>query len=139
MYYVLDLQKGDMVMQNEAEIRIKQELIAEILNLEKFYGSLKDYLLGAEYNAVEIRGNLQVFKDSLNKVSAYILALYNLKGQRIKIPWESLFTNVDLALATMEIAPAPKLRAAIQLAFEMSEPKIEQVMSYLANLKEFLK
>ncbi len=128
-------------MQNgtETEARVKQELLAEIQTLESYYKVISSYLAGTEYDVAEIRGNLQIFKASLNKASAYLLTLYNLKGQRIKIPWESLFTNLDHALATMELAPSAKLRMAIQLALNMSDPKIEQVMSYLVSLKEFLK
>lgn len=123
----------------ETENRLKQELLAEIQNLENNYALLNSYLAGKEYDATQIRGTLQVFKDSLSRASAYLLTLYNLKGQRIKIPWEPLFTNLDHALATMELAPSVKLRTAVQLALNMAEPKIEQVMSYMVNLKEFLK
>ncbi len=128
-------------MQNgtETEARVKQELFTEIQNLESYYQVISGYLAGTEYDVTEIRANLQIFKASLNKATAYLLTLYNLKGQRIKIPWESLFTNLDNALATMELASSAKLRMAVQLALNMSEPKIEQVMSYLVSLKEVLK
>jgi hypothetical protein len=123
----------------ETENRLKLDLFTEIETLENYYKVLSSYLAGSEYEVTEIRRNLQTFKDSLSRASAYLLTLYNLKGQRIKIPWESLFTNLDHALASMELAPSAKLRTAVQLALNMSEPKIEQVMSYLVNLKEFLK
>ena len=121
------------------ENRLKSDLFVEIETLEHQYTILKNYLAGTENGASEIRSSLQNFKASLSRASAYLLALYNLKGQRIKIPWESLFTNLDNALATMELAPISKLRTSVQIALNMTDPKIEQVMSYLENLKEFLK
>lgn len=123
----------------DPETRLRQDLLAEIETLENYYKVLSSYLAGAEYDPAEIRGNLQIFKASLSRASAYLLTLYNLKGQRIKIPWEPLFTNLDHALATMDLVPSSKLRTTVQLALNMSEPKIEQVLSYLVNLKEFLK
>lgn len=123
----------------ETEKRLKEELLAEIQNLENYYAVLSSYLSGKEYDAAQVRSTLHAFKASLNRASAYLLTLYNLKGQRIKIPWEQLFTNLDHALATMELAPPAKLRTAVQLALNMAEPKIEHVLSYLSNLKEFLK
>ncbi|MCX8150307.1 MAG: hypothetical protein N3D85_02220 [Candidatus Bathyarchaeota archaeon] len=126
-------------MQTETENKIKQDLLVEIHNLENYYALLNNYLSGKEYEATQIRSILQLFKASLSRTSAYLLTLYNLKGQRIKIPWEQLFTNLDHTLATMELAPSAKLRTAVQLALNMAEPKIDQVMSYLTNLKEFLK
>lgn len=121
------------------ETKLKHDLFVEIEALENHYRILSRYLAGNEYGSTEIRGNLHNFKDSLSRTSAYLLALYNLKGQRVKIPWESLFTNLDHALATMELAPPAKLRMAVQLALNMSDPKIEEVVSYLVNLKEYLK
>lgn len=123
----------------ETEKRLKDDLLAEIHNLENYYALLSSYLSGKEYDAAQVRSTLQAFKASLSRASAYLLTLYNLKGQRVKIPWESLFTNLDHALATMELAPSTKLRTAVQLALNMGEPKIGQVLSYLSNLKEFLK
>jgi len=65
-----------------------------------------------------------------------VLALYNLKGKRVNIPWESLFTSLDYALATLSTAPK---KAAIQAILSMAEPQMEQVLSYFAALKESLK
>jgi hypothetical protein len=125
-------------MQDGTEARIKNELNSEIQALEEHYLTIKDYLSGTELGNAEIVGTLQVFKDTLNRISAHILTLYTLKGQKTKITWDSLFTNLDDALATMRASANPKPRAAIQLALNLSEPKIEQVMSYLSALKQSL-
>jgi hypothetical protein len=125
-------------MQDGTEARIKNELNSEIQALEKHYLAIKDYLSGTELDNAEIIGTLQVFKDTLNRISAHILTLYTLKCQKTKITWDSLFTNLDDALVTMRASANPKPRAAIQLALNLSEPKIEQVMSYLSALKQSL-
>ena len=125
-------------MQDGTEARIKNELNSEIQALEKHYLTIKDYLSGTEYDAIQIIGTLRAFKDGLSRISAHILTLYTLKGQKTKITWDSLFTNLDDALATMRASANPKPRAAIQLALNLSEPKIEQVMSYLSALKQSL-
>lgn len=126
------------IIQGPAEKRIKEDLLEQIGNLENQYTTIKKYLSNGEYDALEIKCNVQIFKETLEKVSAYVLTLYNLKGQRVKIPWDSLVTNLEYALATMELAPQSKIKTAIQLALNMSEPKIESVLAYLKNLKEFL-
>jgi hypothetical protein len=126
-------------MQDGTEARIKNELNSEIQALEEHYLTIKDYLSGTEYDAIQIIGTLRAFKDGLSRISAHILTLYTLKGQKTKITWDSLFTNLDDALVTMRASANPKPRAAIQLALNLSEPKIEQVMSYLSTLKQSLK
>jgi hypothetical protein len=73
----------------------------------------------------------------LSKISMHILTLYTLEGQKTKITWDSLFTNIDYALERLQ-ASRSNLRPAIQLAMDMSEPKIEEVMSYLLTLKKSL-
>lgn len=83
----------------------------------------------------EIAGTLQTWKDDLSVISAHILTLYQLKGQRAKITWDSLFTNIDTALETIRNSTRPKPRAAIETALNMSDPKIGEVMAYLAKLK----
>ena len=127
-------------MQNGADARIKNELFCEIQLLEENFKIIRDYLAGAEYEITDIHMALQKFRDGLSRASAYILALYNLRGQKIKnIPWEPLFTNIDYALATMAISSNQKPRTAVQLALTISEPKIDQVMAYLLTLKESLR
>jgi hypothetical protein len=125
-------------MQDKTEEHIKGDLIAEIQNLENIYGKLKSYVEGAEYGTIEIGSYMQSFKDSLSRASAFILALYNLKGKKVKIPWDSLFTNLDYAIASVSVSPSMNLRSAIRLALTMSEPKIQEVMAYLQSLKESL-
>jgi len=128
-----------MHMQDGTEAQIKNELITEIQNLEKHFSLIKNYLSGTEYDDVEIIGNLRVFKDTLSRISAHILTLYTMKGQRTKITWDSLFVNIDNALATLSSYSKRKPRETIQLAFDMSEPKVEEVMSYLSSLNASLR
>ena len=128
-----------ILMQGGTESQIKNELLNEIGILEKHYLIIKNYLSGTEYEDMEIVGNLRVFKDTLNRISAHILTLYTLKGQRTKITWDPLLSNIDEALATMNSSSKRKPRATIQLALNISDPKIEEVMSYLAALKTSLR
>ena len=125
-------------MKDEAEAKTRKVLTAEIETLEIHYETLKEYLAGRQIDDSEIVGVMRAFKDNLSTVSAHILTLYQLKGQRAKITWESLFTNIDTALETIRNSAHPKPRAAIETALNMSEPKIEEVMTYLATLKQSL-
>jgi len=125
-------------MKDEAEAKTRKVLTAEIETLEIRYETLKEYLAGRQIDDSEIVGVMRAFKDNLSTVSAHILTLYQLKGQRAKITWESLFTNIDTALETIRNSAHPKPRAAIETALKMSEPKIEEVMTYLATLKQSL-
>jgi hypothetical protein len=117
---------------------IKTELYGEIQTLEKQYCTIKDYLSGKEYDRLEIIGTLQVFRNTLNKISMHVLTLYTLEGQKTKITWDSLFTNIDHALETLQASARSAPRPTIQLALNMSEPKIEEVLSYLLTLKKSL-
>ena len=123
-------------MQNDSETRIKQDLLVEIQNLENNYEIIANFTAGIEYEVAVIGSSLQSFKDSLSRASAFVLALYNLKGKRVNIPWDPLFTNLDYALATLSTAPK---KAAVQAILSMSEVQMEQVMSYFSALKESLK
>jgi chromosome segregation ATPase len=125
-------------MREETEARMRSDLKSEIKALEKRYETIKNYLAGAETEDFEIVGALQALKDDLSTISAHILTLYQLKGQRTRITWESLFTNIDTALETIRNSVHAKPRAAIEMAFNMSDPKIEEVMAYLAKLKQSL-
>jgi len=125
-------------MKDEAEAKTRKVLTAEIETLEIHYETLKEYLAGRQIDDSEIVGVMRAFKDNLSTVSAHILTLYQLKGQRAKITWESLFTNIDTALETIRNSAHPKPRAAIETALNMSDPKIEEVMTYLATLKQSL-
>jgi hypothetical protein len=115
---------------------IKTKLYGEIETLEKQYRALKGYLEG-NGDSLEIVGAAKGFRDTLNKISTHVLTLYTLEGQKAKITWDSLLTNIDNALETLKSSRS-KPKPAIQLALNISEPKIEEVMSYLLTLKKSL-
>jgi hypothetical protein len=123
-------------MQNDVETKIKQDLLAEIQCLEQNYRVIENFAAGKEYEVTVVGSSIQCFKDSLSRASAFVLALYNLKGKRVNIPWEPLFTSLDYALATLSTAPK---KAAVQAILSMAEPQMEQVMTYFSALKESLK
>ncbi len=126
-------------MQDTTAARIKQDLSTEILNLEQNYKVIKSFLSGKDYDVTDLTACLQAFKDSLSRASAFVLALYNLKGKRVNIPWEPLFTTLDYALATASFSPAPKQKAQVKVILSMAESQLEQVMSYFSSLKDALK
>jgi len=116
---------------------IKTELYGKIETLERQYRAIKDYLSGKEAESLEIIGTLRGFRSTLSKISMHILTLYTLEGQKTKITWNSLFKNIDHVLDQLQSSRSNP-RPAIQLALDMSEPKIEEVMSYLLTLKKSL-
>ena len=124
---------------SDAEERIKQDLFVEVQNLEQNYSVIGSFVSGKDYDSLVIGGTLQSFKDSLSRASAFVLALYNLKGKRVNIPWEPLFTSLDYALATIGFSSSPKQKAAVRTILSMSEEQMKQVLSYFAALKESLK
>jgi len=117
---------------------IKTKLYGEIETLEQQYRALKDYLAGKEDASLEIIGTLRGFRSTLSKISTHILTLYTLEGQKTNITWDSLLTNMDNALETLQASTRSKPRPTIQLALNISEPKIDEVMSYLLTLKKSL-
>ena len=123
-------------MQSDAETKIKQDLYVEILNLEQNYKVIQGFMAGKDYDVSVIGQSIQSFKDSLSRASAFVLALYNLKGKRVNIPWEPLFTNLDYALATLTTAPK---KGAVQVILGMAKEQMDQVLSYFSALKESLK
>jgi hypothetical protein len=125
-------------LKDESEAQTRKILTAEIEALEVRYETLREYLRGRQIDDFDIVGVLRAYKNDLSTISAHILTLYQLKGQRAKITWESLFTNIDTALETIQNSAHPKPRAAIETALNMSEPKIEEVMAFLATLKQSL-
>ena len=127
-----------MSMRDGTDEIIKTELYGEIETLEKQYRVVKEYLSGTEAESLEIIGTLRGFRNTLNKISTHILTLYTLEGQKTKITWDSLFTNIDHALERMQASAGSNPRPTIQLAFDMSDPKIEEIMSYLLTLKKSL-
>lgn len=126
-------------MQNDAETKIKQDLFAEILNLEQNYKVIESFVAGKDYDVTVIGSSIQSFKDSLSRASAFVLALYSLKGKRVNIPWELLFTSLDYALATISVSAAPKQKVAVRVILSMAEEQVKQVLSYFSALKESLK
>jgi len=122
-------------MQNDAEAKIKQDLLVEIQILSENFIVIDGFVRGNDYDSVLLGTSIQSFKDSLSRASAFVLALYNLKGKRVSIPWEQLFTSLDYAIATITTTPK---RAAVQTILAMAEPQMQQVLSYFAALKESL-
>jgi hypothetical protein len=125
-------------MQDGTDEIIKTELYGEIETLQKEYRIIKEYLAGKEYDSLQIIGTLREFRNTLSKISARILTLYTLKGQKTKITWDSLLTNIDNALETLQTNRSKQPRPTIRLSLNISDPKIEEVMSYLLTLKESL-
>jgi hypothetical protein len=117
---------------------IKTKLYGEIETLESQYRALMGYLAGEEADRLEIIGAAKGFRGTLNKISTHILTLYTLEGHKAKITWDSLLTNIDNALERLQSSASSKPVPAIQLALNISEPKIGEVMSYLLKLKKSL-
>jgi len=123
-------------MQDQTEAKIKRDLLVEICNLEQNYKVIAGFISGKEYDVAVVGASIQSFKDSLSRASAFVLALYSLKGKRVNIPWEPLFISLDYALATLTTAPK---KAAVQAILSMAEPQMKQVLAYFSALKESLK
>jgi hypothetical protein len=124
-------------MQDGKDAQVRGVLRAEIDALQKYYATLNEFVAGKEYDSIEIAATLQVFKESLNRITSHILTLYVLNKQKTKITWEPLLENLENATATTRAAKG-NVRSAIELAFNMSEPNAQEVMAYLAKLKESL-
>jgi len=124
-------------MQNGKDAQANAILRDEIDALQKNYSTIKEYLSGKECDPIEVAATLQVFKENLNRVSSHILTMYVLKGIKAKITWDSLLANLYNASATIQKSRLDQ-RSAIELAFNMSEPNAQEVMTYLAKLKESL-
>ena len=126
-------------MADNTETKIKQDLLVEIQNLHQSYLAIESFLGGKDFDSLELGITIQTFKDSLSRASAFVLALYNLKGKRVNIPWETLFTSLDYALATISVSSSAKQKTAVKTILSMSQEQMEQVLSYFAALKESLK
>jgi len=122
----------------EAENKIKQDIKVEIQTLQDNYKVLASFVAGTDYDPITIGGSMQAFKDSLSRASAYVLALYNLRGQRVNIPWEQLFNNLDYAIKTLSASATLTQRDAVRAVLAMSREQLTQVMSYFLALKESL-
>ena len=119
-------------MQNDTETKIKQDLLAEIQNLEQNYRVIASFTAGKDYDVSTIGTSIQSFKDSLSRASAFVLALYNFKGKRVNIPWEPLFTTLDYAIATLSTTPK---KDAVQVILSMAKDQMDQVLAYFSALK----
>ncbi len=126
-------------VQNEKVAVIKSELSSEIESLQSYYTVLKGYMGGAGRDVVEVAGALRVFRDGLSRVSAHVLALYEITGQRTKITWEPLLENLDNALEALRGSVRGNPGAAVELGLSMSEPNAAEVMGYLSKLQESLR
>jgi len=126
-------------MSMDTEAKIKQDILAEIQVMNENYRILAGFIAGQDYDPATVGNSMQAFKDSLSRASAYVLALYNLKGRRVTIPWESLFTNLDYAIATLSVSASIKQRDAVRSTLAMSHEQMKQVLNYFAALKETLK
>lgn len=115
---------------------IKTKLYSEIETLEKQYFTLKEHLEGDNGNS-EIVKVVQGLRDLLDEISTHVLTLYTLEGKKAKITWDSLLTNINNALETLQNSSS-KPKPTVQLALKISEPKIEDVISYLLTLKKSL-
>jgi hypothetical protein len=117
---------------------IKTKLYGEIETLEKQYNALDSYLAGNGDDRLGIVSTLKGFRDTLNKISTHILTLYTLEGKKTKITWDPLLTNINNALERLQSSASAKTIPTIQLALNISEPKIEEVTSFLLKLKKSL-
>jgi hypothetical protein len=133
------LTRRRLVMPEGTEAKIRQDLSVEIDNLQESYHQLKNAFAAKDYDQLAAATAIRAFKDSLNRASAYTMTLYNLRGHRVNIPWEQLFTNLDYALATINMSSSLKQRDAVYTILSMSKAEFEQVLSYFAALKESLK
>ncbi len=122
----------------DTEAKIKQDILAEIQVMNENYRIIAGFISGQDYDPATIGNSMQTFKDSLSRASAYVLALYNLKGRRVNIPWESLFTSLDYAIATLSVSASIKQRDAVRSTLAMSHEQMKQVLNYFAALKESL-
>jgi hypothetical protein len=126
-------------MPEGTEAKIRQDLSAEIDNLQESYRQLKNVFAAKDYDQLATATAIRAFKDSLSRASAFTMTLYNLRGHRVNIPWEQLFTNLDYALATVNMSSSLKQRDAVYTILSMSKTEFQQVLEYFSNLKESLK
>jgi hypothetical protein len=126
-------------MIGETEVKIKHDLYAEIVLLEESYRQINSGLLAMDYDASIVASALKTFKDSLNRASAYALALYTLKGKQVNFSWDHLFIHLDYAIAAVNGSPSIKQRDTVQTILTMSKTELEQVLTYFATLKASIK
>lgn len=123
-------------MSVDAEARIKQDILSEIQVLDQNYRILAGFISGQDLDPTTVGTSMQNFKASLSRASAYVLALYNLRGVHVSIPWEQLFTSLDFAIATLSGAASIKQRDAVRSTLAMSQDQMKQVLNYFYALKK---
>ena len=123
-------------MENGTEAKIRQDILREIQVLEQNYQIISAFISGSDLDPSTLGNSLQAFKDSLSRASTYVLALYNLRGQRIDIPWEQLFSNLDYALAALSASASINQRDMVRATLAMSKDQTQQVLAYFAALKQ---
>ena len=123
---------------SESTRAIRKELNNEIKLLEERYGTIWGYLRGTDFDYLIILESLQAFSEGLKRISTHIMALYQLEGQKTKITWDPLLNNIDEFVRMNQNKPNKDLRGTLQLTLKMSDPKIEEVMTYLTTLKNKL-
>jgi hypothetical protein len=126
-------------MSGEAEVKIRQDLSAEIALLESSYRQVISGLSARDYDASVVASALKTFKDSLSRASAFTLTLYTLRGKQINISWDHLFTHIDYALSAVNSSPSLKQRDTVQTILSMSKPELEQILTFFATLKKSIK
>jgi hypothetical protein len=126
-------------MSGAAEVKVRQDLFAEIVLLEESYCQINSGLLAKDYDAGAVAFALKTFKDSLNRASAFTLTLYTLRGKRVSISWDHLFTHLDYAIAAINGPSSLKQRDTVQTILTMSKAEFEQVLTYFAALKQSIK
>jgi len=126
-------------MPKATEIKLRQDLYTEITLLEDSYRQINSGLLAQNYDATIVASALKTFKDSLNRASAYALALYTLKGKQANFSWDHLFIHLDYAIAAVNESPSIKQRDTVQTILTMSKTELEQVLTYFATLKTSIK
>jgi hypothetical protein len=125
---------------NGLEYQLVNELSSEIIAAEKNYITIKDILSDAQYEATDVKGVLQSFKDNLSKVSALFLVLSAQRASKdvkpTPLPIDSFLTGIDFVLVMMDTAPQQNIGSLLQLAFATSSVKIENIMALLSVLKK---
>jgi hypothetical protein len=125
---------------NPLERQLINELMSEIEATEKNYATIKDILSGVQYDATDVKGVLQSFKDNLSKVSALFLALTIQRASKdvkpAPLPIDSFLTGMDFVLVMMDTSPQQNVGSLLQLAFSASNVKIENTMALLSVIKK---
>lgn len=110
---------------------IVEELKAEIKRFKENYNMLKDFLIGAHYDIINVREILYAIKDGLSKIKIlFPLAIYTKTGKSLELPLsvDSVQRAIDLALVLMGDDPK-QARVVIQMMLALSTTKLEDLAS----------